>query len=75
MATWVKAIKAQWYAPIIKKYQKQSTFMDAVKKEALNAKVWARVEPGEPAGGDSNLQVDVTAIPKVRPLTDTGHIK
>lgn len=74
MATWVKFNEVLKFPHVIQKYQKQSAFTDAVKLEARTNKVWARVDPGLPSGGDSNLQVDVRAIPKVRPLTDNGKI-
>lgn len=75
MATWVTWVKARRFPPIIKKYQKTRQFFKAVIAEANGSAVWARWKPTLQKGTDAVLQVDAAAIPNVRPLTDTGHIK
>lgn len=75
MALWKNWVKTRRFPNIIKHYQKARLFYKAVLAEANGSAVWARWAPGEPKGGDANLQVDVLAVPKVLPMTGSGKIK
>lgn len=48
-------------------------FRRSVKLEAAGSAVWARYAAGT-TRGDLDLQVNVLAIPGVRPLDNDGHI-
>lgn len=75
MARWVSFAKAKTFPTVKNKYRTIQGFTDAVRSEANIAKVWARRNPSAVAPfGDAQWQVDVFAIPRVRPLTYAGVI-
>lgn len=75
MARWVSFVKAQAFPAVKNKYKTTGGFRRAVKAEANGAKVWARRRTTATLPyGDADWQVDVAAIPKVRPLTAQGVV-
>jgi hypothetical protein len=73
MATWVPFSKVRNFAAVEKVYQRTGQFFRAVRTQVLTG-TWARRMPpvtGLPRS-DLDWQVDVTAIPGVRPLNSGG---
>lgn len=73
MATWVTFPKALTFSAVKNKYKRTSQFLKAVRVEALGSASWARRKTS--TRGESNLEVDVTAIPLVRPMRPSGSLK
>lgn len=78
MATWVSFVKVDSWLNVSRKYKRIGQFMKAVKAEAVGTAAWAR-RVGVPIAnlpkGDAGWQVDVEAIPLVRPLRPSGALK
>lgn len=72
MAVWAKFASVRRFAEVRDLYG-DPEFRNAVIAEARGTATWARYGAGT-TKGDLDIQVDVTAIPLVRPLTVDGHI-
>ena len=75
MARWVDFLTAQTFSAVKNKYKQTGSFGRAVRAQVFGAKSWGRRNPliAAPAG-PAQWEVDVAAIPRVRPLTVTGVV-
>jgi hypothetical protein len=77
MATWVNFEKVADFSAVQNKYKRVAQFLKAVRAEAYGSAVWAKrrgPDATEPQGR-SDWQVDIRAIPLVRPLNVGGAIR
>ena len=77
MATWVNWAKARRFPAVLNKYKTNNQFKVAVAAEIAGSAAWARYVPGGATIPKcrSNWQVDVTAVPLVRPMFPGGSLK
>lgn len=77
MATWVNFEKVAKFPAVKNKYKTAIKFLKNVRTEAFGSAVWAKRRgpvTTEPQGR-SEWQVDIRAIPLVRPLNVGGAIR
>lgn len=76
MANWVNFVKAERFPAIRNRYRRAAQFLAAVRAEAAGSAVWARFRPASTVSqGRANWQVDVDAVPLVRPMRSGGALK
>ena len=76
MATWVEYAMVRRFPAVLNKYKTNGKFKKDVMAEIAATATWARrALPTTLPKGDLEWQIDVTAIPLVRPLFPGGKLK